>query len=289
MDLLSYLPKILHRHKVIEFLCNFNLQKRYAKCKFNEFSTAYVDLLDPEPRNTYITGSFEPFFYKIALAFLPNKGVFFDLGANTGFCSFGLVKQREDAKYHLFEANIELVKLISKSVLLSENENTVFCNNHCCLAKNSGFSYFNIQPDQSGQSHTSPNSRNGVKIKNLVLDDYCNKKNIDSIDFAKIDIEGQEYPAIIGWENFLRQKKVTALFIESLPRNVKRYGIDIRDPLNFLENFGYQLYLCKKQDFANFADQPELTTFPCGKLEVAKFKAKNYPSDFSTEILAVAT
>jgi FkbM family methyltransferase len=289
MDLLDYLPKILRRHKVIEFLCNFNLQKRYAKCKFNEFSTAYVDLLDPEPRNSYITGTFEPFFYKIALAFLPAKGTFFDLGANTGFCSFGLVEQRENAKYHLFEANIELVKLISKSALLPEHKNTVFYNNHCCLAKNSGFSYFNIQVDQSGQSHTSPDSRTGIKLKNLVLDDYCNEKKIASVDFAKIDIEGQEYPTILGWKNFLSQKKATALFMESLPRNANRYGIDIRDPLSFLENFGYQLYLCKKQDFANFAGHPELITFPCGKLKVAKFKAKNYPSDFSTEILAVAT
>ena len=156
------------------------------------------------------------------------------------------------------------------------------------MAQKPGFSSFHLQTDQSGQSHTAPNSGSGFKVKNLVLDDYCISKNVSFVDFAKIDIEGQEFPAILGWKNFLADKSVGAIFMESFPRNVIRYGIDINEPLFYLENHGYQLYLCKKQDFASFAEKPKEKQFPHGKLTVAKFEAKNYPANFSTEILAVA-
>ena len=47
----------------------------------------------------------------------PEKGVYFDLGANFGLCTFGLVPQKK-MKYHLFEANDYLIKFIKKSVKL---------------------------------------------------------------------------------------------------------------------------------------------------------------------------
>ena len=287
MDLIHHFPQFALRHKIITLLCNLKIQDRYIVCNFNNSSSAIIDLLDPEPRNTFITGTFEPFFFKIALAFLPNNGVFFDLGANTGFCSFGLVQQKPNVHYHMFEANVGLVTQIAKSVRLPQNENTQFFNNHCCLAQHEGFSYFNIDPNQAGQSHTSTHDQLGIRIQNMLLDHYCVQNDISEVDFAKIDIEGQEYPAILGWEKFLKHKRVKSLLMESFPRNVQKYGIDIRSPLKFLENRGYQLFLCKKQDFASFAEQPSPESFPFGNLLVAKFKAREYPVDFSTEVLAV--
>lgn len=287
MDLINHFPQFVLRHKIITLLCKLKIQERYTVCNFNSHSSAIVDLLDPEPRNTFITGTFEPFFFKIALAFLPNNGVCFDLGANTGFCSFGLVQQKPNVHYHMFEANEDLVTQIAKSIKLPQNENTQFFNNHCCLAQHKGFSYFNIDLTQAGQSHTSIQDLHGIRIQNMLLDHYCVQNDILEVDFAKIDIEGQEYPAILGWENFLKHKRVKSLFMESFPRNVQKYGIDIRSPLKFLENRGYQLFLCKKQDFASFAEQPNFVSFAFGNLLVAKFKACDYPVDFSTEVLAV--
>lgn len=289
MDLIHHFPQFVLRHKFITMLCKLKIQDRYTVCNFNIHSSAIVDLLDPEPRNTFITGVFEPFFFKIALAFLPNNGIFFDLGANTGFCSFGLVQQKPNVHFHMFEANEDLVNQISKSTNLPQNKNSHFFNNYCCLSQNEGYSYFHIDHNQTGQSHTATQDQLGIRIQNLLLDHYCEQNNILQVDFAKIDIEGQEYPAILGWESFLKHKRVKALFIESFPRNVEKYGIDIRSPLKFLESQGYQLFLCKKQDFASFAEQSNFVSFPFGNLLVAKFKACDYPTDFSTEILAVAT
>jgi FkbM family methyltransferase len=288
MNILNYTPKFLLKHKFINFICKLKLQERHTKCSFNFNSSAYIDLLDPEPRNIYIKKVFEPFFYKIALCFLPKSGIFFDIGANMGFCSFGLIKQRPEVNYHLFEANQQLVNLISRSKELPENNKSMIFNNFGCLSDKSGFSNFSIDNNQLGQSHTSSDSEIGIQTPNIVLDEYCLSNHISYVDFAKLDIEGQEFPAIKGWKKYLSKKSVHSIFMECFPRNVSRYGIDIREPLNYLEDFGYTLYLCKKQDFCNFADKPTLKKFPHGILPVAKFNAKDYPPDFSTEVLAVA-
>jgi FkbM family methyltransferase len=289
MNVVNFIPKIFLKHKLINLFCNLRVQDRYTKCVFNKNSSAYIDLLDPEPRNTFIKKEFEPFFYKIALCFLPKTGLFFDLGANMGLCTFGLIQQRPEVKYHLFEANQQLVDLISKSIGLPENNKSKIFNNFGCLSTVSGFSHFNIDNDQLGQSHTSSNSEIGILTPNIILDKYCLSNHVSYVDFAKIDIEGQEFPALKGWQNFLSKKLVHSIFMECFPRNVTRYGIDIREPLIYLEDFGYTLYLCKKQDFCNFAEKPILQKFPHGILPVAKFKANNYPANFSTEILAVAS
>ena len=57
-----------------------------------------------------------------------------------------------------------------------------------------------MEANQSGQSHVCPTQGKGIEIPNLVLDDYCDQNQINCIDFAKIDIEGHELPALQGWQ-----------------------------------------------------------------------------------------
>ena len=91
MQLAELLPKFAKKHRIIEILCRMGLQNNLCKIKFNGVSSAYIDLMDPEPRNVYIRGEFESHFFEIAKFFLPHRGVLFDLGANVGFCSFGML------------------------------------------------------------------------------------------------------------------------------------------------------------------------------------------------------
>ena len=39
---------------------------------------------------------------------------------------------------------------------------------------------------------------------------YCHKNDIRQVDFAKIDLEGHEHKALLGWQNCLQQKIVKA-------------------------------------------------------------------------------
>jgi FkbM family methyltransferase len=286
MRLLHWLPRFLHRHKCIEILCKLGLQERIHQIKFNNGCKAIIDLSDPEPRNVFIKSEFEPHFFEIANAFLPNDGIFFDLGANVGFCSFGLAPSRSIADFHLFEASPKMIDLLTKSTELLDRYSIKL--NHACISDKNGETSFHVRANQSGESHVATEEEDGINVPNLLLDQYCREHRISQVDFAKIDLEGHEVPALKGWKAFLGKQNIKALYIEIIPENQTRYGYETNEPLIFLESLGYALFLCKPNDFGNFGEPNKLMKCLDGMhIEVCKFKADEYPSDFSTDVLAL--
>ena len=286
MQVLRLIPKSLRKHKIIELACRLNLHTRLDKCEFNNRSKAFLDLLDPEPRNVYIRRKFDPDFFEIASTFLPPKSIFFDLGANHGLCTFGLLPKHSSTDFHLFEANESLLEIIKMSTKL--HPDSLFFANHACIAEKVGYTTFHIEPNQSGQSHVSTRLEKGIEIKNLVLDDYCDEKKLSNIAFAKIDLEGHELAALRGWKKYLKKHQVNTIYIEIMPENQKRYNLKTNEPLLFLETMGYKLFLCKEDDFCNFGKKPKQYQFETGSLILSEFKAVDFPEDFSTDVLALA-
>jgi FkbM family methyltransferase len=287
MQLLHWLPKFLLRHKIIDFLCSVGLQEHVIKINFNNGSMAMIDLSDPEPRNVFIRGEFEPHFFVIANVLMPQTGIFFDLGANVGLCSFGLVSSRPKARFHLFEANPQMINLLNQSIDLHKIHS--FSLKQCCLSDKVGNTSFHLSVKQSGQSHVATSCEQGIVISNLRLDQYCDDHGINHIDFAKIDLEGQEIPALHGWKKSLCQQNIKALYVEIIPENQARYGYETNTSLLILESYGYKLFLCKPEDFEIFGNKVETLTFEGGSISVSSFSAKDYPPSFATDVLAIAT
>ena len=286
MRLLHLLPRFLHRHKCIEVLCKLGLQKKIQQIKFNNTAKTIIDLTDPEPRNVFIKQEFDPSFFHLAKSIFPYGGSFFDLGANVGFCTFGICVDRPNSFYHLFEANPQLIDLLKQSIELHPNQNFVL--NHSCVTNSKGQTRFKIELNQSGQSHVSTQNGPGIEVSNIRLDDYCIDMGIDYVDFAKIDLEGHELPALQGWRNYLSAHSVKALYIEIIPENQARYGIPTNAPLSYLESFGYELYLCKKEDFGSFGSPPFNTKDLDGAIKLSRFRAKEFPQEFATDALVLA-
>jgi FkbM family methyltransferase len=188
-------------------------------------------------------------------------------------------------QFHLFEANESLVPTIEKSTAL--HKETTFFVNHACISDVNGYSKFYLETKQTGQSHVATNQEGGVAIKNLVLDSYCRANQMDHIDFAKIDLEGHELSALKGWKACLRDHIVKSIYIEIMPENQNRYGLQTNAPLKFLESSGYKLFLCKEEDFANFGEKPQKYQFDSKTLTLSKFKAQDFPNDFATDVLAL--
>lgn len=285
MQIIKFIPKFLLRHKLISFMIHLKVQQKIIELYFNNSSKAFIDISDPEPRNVYIKGEFDTHFFSVVSCILANRGTFFDLGANHGLCSFGLLPKHSLVDFHLFEANPFLIQILSKSIKI--HPGISFHLNHACISDQNGTTKFYLEEKQSGQSHVATNYENGVNIKNLVLDDYCRSKNIKLIDFAKIDLEGHEFPALRGWKNYLTEKKVRAIYIEIMPENQNRYGLKTNEPLKYLESCGYELFLCNEDDFSYFGDHPKEHKFGSKKLILSKFQAKDFPTNFATDILAL--
>jgi FkbM family methyltransferase len=286
MRLAEHLPKFLLRHRAIEFLCKLGLQQRLCRIDFNGNATSYIDLMDPEPRNTFIKNSFEPDFFELAKCFLTDDGgTFFDLGANMGFCSFGLLPIKPMCNYHLFEANPKIIELLGHSI--EYHSNTSIKLTHACVTSEEGTCKFCLSTEQSGQSHVATVDESGISIPSITLDGYCLANNISKIDFAKIDLEGHELSALKGWKTCLRDQTVKAIYIEIMEENQKRYGLKTNEPLLFLESLGYELFLCKEDDFTDFGEPPKKYEFESNNLILSKFQARNLPRNFATDVLAL--
>ena len=252
-------PKILRRHSIVQALLASKLIQPEQTIKFNGNSQAFVNLSDPEPRNVFLKSVFDPDFFHVAKSFLRKGSSVFDLGANMGFCSFGLVPNYPDLSYHLFEANPQLIHLLKRSIELHPLQKFVL--NHACISDRAGTTRFQLEPNQSGQSHVSTQDGSGIKVSNLTLDDYCGQQMLDSVDFAKIDLEGHELPALQGWNKCLSKHRVKAIYLEIMPENQTRYGRQTKAPLCYLESLGYELYLCKQDDFGSFGSAPSKTYY----------------------------
>src|ERR1700691_5245790 len=101
------LPAVLRRHTFIRLLMQLFPNDNIQLVRFNDCAKVFADLNDANARQYLITGCFEPEFFTIAEPFLRCGGCFFDVGANFGFCSFGLMAKMPETtiSFHLFEAN----------------------------------------------------------------------------------------------------------------------------------------------------------------------------------------
>ena len=66
------------------------------------------------------------------------------------------------------------------------------------------------------------------------------------------------------------RSRCRALYIEIMPENQNRYGLKTNAPLKFLESSGYELFLCKEEDFANFGEKPKKYQFESKDIDFIK-------------------
>jgi hypothetical protein len=81
-------------------------------------------------------------------------------------------------------------------------------------------------------------SNHTQRIKLIRGDDFLDEKKINAIDFLKLDIEGAEYDALLGFENCIKSGKVKAVQFEYGPINITAKKLLI-DYYNFFEANDY--------------------------------------------------
>ncbi|MCX6254690.1 MAG: FkbM family methyltransferase [Bacteroidia bacterium] len=168
-----------------------------------------------------------------------NPSIIIDGGANVGDYSLLVAQIIPGCKIYSFEP------VESTYQKLLENRKEYYCINpikkglfkeNCSLEINlfeadEHSSLYDIQglEEKSNQKQT---------IELVRGDDFVNENNIDSIDFLKLDIEGAEYDALIGFENCIKNGKVKAIQFEYGYINISTKKLLI-DFYNFFEANDY--------------------------------------------------
>ena len=165
--------------------------------------------------------------------------VILEIGGHYGEDTLRFYKYFPNSKIYSFEpdprnieifkktcSNIESIELIEKAVSnISDNELIFYQvynkKNEDNLQDKYKYigkeSYKNLKLSGSGASslkntnRTDLNIYNKIIVKSIKLDDWCDKKNIDIIDFIWIDVQGAEREVIEGGKNILSKVKYIQL------------------------------------------------------------------------------
>jgi FkbM family methyltransferase len=276
--LVRALPPFLRRHKLLRAFAR--LGDPIQPATFNENGQVFVDLRDGPMRNLLMNGVFDPEYFRIASAFLRDGGTSFDVGANAGLCSFGLIPLCRNVDYHLFEANPKLWPLLKRSIALHPQVSMHLVE--AAVGERAGKVFIggeNVDQD-IGQGFI--HSEKGVETRMLTLDEYFRSSGVARVDFMKMDIEGYELFAIEGARDAIRERRLPVIYFELKGPLVARFGKTPSDVLERFRSLGYRLYHVRDQDFDTITtprdvDVRGLRVAPVGE----------YPENLWADLLAV--
>ncbi|MDX2100598.1 MAG: FkbM family methyltransferase [Leptolyngbyaceae cyanobacterium bins.59] len=194
-----------------------------------------LDLKNPVHR-WIVYGKYDgPNFLNWAYQFLPADGIIVDSGANIGQVLLYLAQRVPQGKVLAFEPGQEQadwlaeclsqhpqlpIELIRQGLGASNSE--VFLANH-------GPNYIH-----GFWSHIS--EVEGVPIQIMCLGDALKARGIERVDLWKLDVEGYEVPALQGAEEFLKNQRIGALYVELGEKQSRQVS-------EYLARFGYRGYL----------------------------------------------
>ncbi|MCK9581413.1 MAG: FkbM family methyltransferase [Methanoregula sp.] len=167
---------------------------------------------------------------------------FFDVGANIGEWTNFVLKLKPSAKIFSFEPADDSFNKINQNVK-SENVQLV----KMALGNKNEMVEFNIYGDYS--TLNSVNSRIGVGLTVLKkqtvemkkLDDFCLENNVNSIDFLKIDVEGNELKVLEGARGMLSNHKISVVQFEYGGTYIGS-GALLKDVFDFFAGMPYTIY-----------------------------------------------
>ncbi len=202
----------------------------------------YVGLSDWSGDGIYFLGKYEAFCTGIISEHIEKGDVCLDVGANIGWFTTLFAKLcGSSGEVHSFEPVPETFAVLERNVALNDNPPNVFINNfglgdveteleiHLFPDLPGGHSSLAAKPDQ--RSETVP-----ILIKTLDL--YLAERNIEQIDFIKVDVEGAEQMFLRGAKSVFQQKKLPVIFMEMALETTKEFGYKPNDIITFIKQHG---------------------------------------------------
>lgn len=176
----------------------------------------------------------------------------FDIGANIGELSLLFSRLVGcNGSVHAFEACGETFERL-KCICQWANRKQIFLN-HAAVTDKEGELTLNVYDDShSGWNSLAarPLANYGIdiepirveRVNAITLDVYCTKRNIDSIDLLKIDVEGAEYQVLEGARRMFESRSIHCCVFEfgattfdmgnspdEIESYLKRYGYRVRN------------------------------------------------------------
>jgi FkbM family methyltransferase len=171
--------------------------------------------------------------------------VFFDVGCNAGSFIKVLSNNNFINNIHCFEPHPRL-----SNVVIEKYPHIIM--NKICLTDHIGNININIPLWSVGLSsiikrpvfERLKSEGQDITVLNVntnTIDNYCNEKSINNIDFIKIDVEGAEKIVLDGAKTMLENNKIKMGIFE-IGETLKDANTNENEICAMLENYNYKIY-----------------------------------------------
>jgi len=238
-----------HRLRVIPgalptAMCLFRLMSHFLPKVITVRGSAMYT--DPHEAVFFVTAAFGPESYYEGTDLLFEKVVrkgdtVIDMGANVGF--YTLLAARlvgEHGRVYSFEPDPKTNSLLKRNVELNQYHNVVIVQK--AVSNKVGTAKFYLSPEPGADTLYRENNRGkSIEVETETLDHFF-QDNEQTIDVIKMDIEGGEMDALSGMDRLVRQNENLKIFLEFVPRNVKRAGYTPEEFFNSFSSYGLKIF-----------------------------------------------
>ena len=134
--------------------------------------------------------------------------VVLDVGANIGLTAIRASKLTgAQGAVYAIEAMPSTFEILKFNVNLNKLTNVICLNEAFADYVGKTEMFHNLDINRGSASLYSDKKTDGVKVNVNTLDKFVIHKGIKHVDFIKVDIEGAEYPMLMGASNFFKNNK----------------------------------------------------------------------------------
>ena len=167
---------------------------------------------------------------------------FVDLGANIGF--YTLIASRivgENGKVFSFEPTPSTFQTLKKNIKENNFSNIVIAEDNA-VSNVSGVAHFKVTEGSEMNSVTNSNDESTISVKKISLDKYFSNIDHNKIDLIKMDIEGQEYNALLGMKKINLNNKSLKIIFEFHRQALKNNNQSGEEIFNLLSSYGFKIF-----------------------------------------------
>lgn len=206
-----------------------------------------VDLTTGMTGTVFFFGEYEEKVTKIVSSLIRKGDVCLDIGANFGwYTTLFHEKVGIEGEVHAFEPVPKTFIELKRNYELMNAPKNVFINN-TALGNQNGEIIVNLFAGlATGHASISQQGRDdftSIKCQIITLDSYIETRNINQVNFIKIDIEGAEMMFLQGAERLFKQTVPPIWLMEMALEQTRNFGYLPTDLITFLkERANYEFY-----------------------------------------------
>ena len=231
--------------KLLYIFFSFFIKNKFI-CKRNSINYN-LNLEEAIDLYIFIFGKFESEIVDTALKLnLSKKKIIIDIGANIGAQTLQFASQFKYSKVYSIEPtnyaykklinNLELNPFLYKRIKPFQ----LYINDIDYKPKKVHSSWSLTSNKKKHKEHKGI-EKSTSNSKNLSLDKFILKNNINNVDFIKLDVDGSELKVLQSGKDFLFKKK-PIIFMELAPYLYPGFGYSVLDLVNFIKKMNYDFY-----------------------------------------------